>query len=486
MKESTISDNKSIASDNRSIRLDEETRNLKELGESIYVPRQTEIMINKEGNDNSLNEEKEIILDNDINKIKENDSQIKLSIISNSLSNIKDTKKREEKSEISKIIFNGNRINTLILEKKKNIELHLKIDKDKSSKEGHTIYEISTIVKNEKKLEKNILCYRRYNNFNSLYELLKRRYPHYIFPRLSPKLYTNKVIDNENLEIKRRNELEYFINEIYNHYKIGKGEEIKKFLKVTKFDQQYFENLSNYFDYPEFLKKKNEIGLINIGVNSVTSIVNYFIGKKTEEKKKRIISKKILEKEEIIDSKIKKYNLTLDEIKNIFNCLKAENKEKKSLCNNLLYLKNDNYCNENNKIIKNFNELIEINQGFNNEIYEENLKLFENEIVDPLDFCILDLEGEIRAIQRFKIFLQNYNQIINYKSQDKDNKAMLEEQIRIKEDINLYEETLIKEIERVEEKYTKAYNDIIHKLCIILSNSTEILIEKYKNSHFVK
>lgn len=478
----------SIISDNKSIRLDDETN---DFGESICVPRQTQIMNNNGDNDNSLNEEKEINLSNinsslNINKDKENESKINLSINLNSLSNIKDNKKRAEKSELRKIICHGNRINSLILAKKKNISIHLKIDKEKSSKEGHTIYEISTIVEKVNELEKNILCYRRYNNFNLLYELLKKRYPHYIFPRLSPKLYTNKVIDNENLEMKRRNELEYFINEIYDHYKIGKGEEIKKFLKETKFDKHYFENSNNFFEYPEFFKKKNESGLISMGVNGVTSLVSYFIGKKSSEKNERIIAKKILNEEEKVDLKIKKYNSTLDEIKNIFKCLKIENKEKKSLYNNLLYLKNENDCNENNTIKKNFNELIEINKEFSNEKYEEILQLFEIEIVNPLDFCILDLEGEIRAIERFKIFLQNYNTIINYKNQGKDNKGIYEEQIKIKEDINLYEETLIKEMERVEENYTKIYNDIIHKLCIILSNSTEILIEKYKNSNLVK
>jgi hypothetical protein len=287
---------------------------------------------------------------------------------------------------------------------------------------------------------------------------------------------------------KRRKELEYFINEIYNHNIMGKGVEIKKFLNEIKFDKDYLENLGNFYDYPETIKKINESGngLINMGVNSITNMIYYFGGKNSINKNERENSKKILGQKEKVQKKIEKFNLTFVEIKNIYDCLKNENKEIKSLCNNLSYLNNEINSNDNNINKKNFNEIIIINQEFDNERYEYITKVFEEEILNRLDFCILDLEGQKRAIERYDSFLQNYNKIVNYKIKPEDSKKLLEEKTKIKDDINIFEETLINELERVEENITKIFNDIIHKICIVLKDSTEIIKDKYKNSYMAK
>lgn len=474
MTESTISDNKSV-------RIDDDTPSLSGIEDSMIVQKQTIKPKNNEESDVSFGEEREINLNN-----------IKSSInIENNNKEVKNQEKQNsiiQSKEANKIISHGNKISSLILEKKKNIKLHLKIDKEKSIKNKHTIYEISTIVENKKlkTLEKNILCTRRYDNFNSFYELLKKRYPHFVFPRLSPKY--NNLLEDEFILEKRRKELEYFINEIYNHNIIGKGEEIKKFLNNTKFDKDYFENLGNFFDYPETIKKINDngSGLINMGVTRFTNMINYFGGKNNVNKNERENSKKILGQTEKVQKKIEKYNLTFVEVKNIYECLKNENKEIKSLSNNLSYLNNEINSNDNNINKKHFNEIIIINQEFNNDIYEDISNMFEEQIVNPLDFCILDLEGQKRAIERYDTFLQNYNKIINYNIKPEDNKIIHEEKTKIKNDIEIFEENLIKELERVEENITKIFNDIIHKICIILNNSTKILIDKYKNSYMAK
>ena len=471
-------------SDNKSVRIDDDTPSLSGVEESLIMQKQTIKPKNNDDSESSFAEEREINLSN-----------IKTSInLDNNNKEIKDQEKqniiqnKEIKKEKSKIISHGNKISSLILEKKKNIKLHLKIDKEKSAINKHTIYEISTIVENKKlnALEKNILCTRRYDNFNSFYELLKKRYPHFVFPRLSPKY--NNLLEDENILEKRRKELEYFINEIYNHNIMGKGVEIKKFLNEIKFDKDYFENLGNFYDYPETIKKINESGngLINMGVNSITNMIYYFGGKNSIDKNERENSKKILGQKEKVQKKIEKFNLTFVEIKNIYDCLKNENKEIKSLCNNLSYLNNEINSNDNNINKKNFNEIIIINQEFDNERYEYITKVFEEEILNRLDFCILDLEGQKRAIERYDSFLQNYNKIVNYKIKPEDSKKLLEEKTKIKDDINIFEETLINELERVEENITKIFNDIIHKICIVLKDSTEIIKDKYKNSYMAK
>ena len=496
----------SIRSDEKSIKLDDEAPNLMD---SVYRPKQTQTIINDEENDNNSSEEREYNLDSNKNSLnlsikKENKKEEQNNMNLSSFSIIANEENEQKKEKDNKTIMQGNKIrSSLILDQKKNLKLYLKIDKEKTSKEKYTIYEISTLIENKKSLnpiEKNILCYRRYSNFQTFYELLKIRYPHFIFPRLSPKIYINKVIDVNTVididkaigidkvigidknnvidEERRRLQLEYFLNEIFNHNSIGKGEELKKFLYETKFDTQYFKNSSNFFDYPECTKKLNDNGIINYGVNVVTNTFNYLLGKKTFDKNVSINSNKILGKKEKVNKQIKKYQLTLEQMKNIYECLKEENNEKKDINRNLLFLKdqNNNSNIENNIDKKQFNEITEINQEF-----EKKIIFFENDIINPFDFCLLDLIGEKKAIKRYSIFLQNYNNIINYKKQDKDSNAILEEQSKIKKDIDKYEKTLIEEIERVEGNITKIYNEIINRLCIYLINNTKEQIDNYKN-----
>lgn len=483
----------SAMSDNKSIRLDDDSKSYKDLEESLCIPKQTLTVKNNDDN-SSLNDEKEINLGSNLSlKLNNNENNEKLGKLSNQNNKIK-----EKKVEKSKITL-GNVINSLILEKKKNITIHLKIDKEKSSKKGYTVHEISKIIENkESNIEKNILCYRRYDNFSSLFELLEVKYPHYIFPSVPQK---NPSINNINiiketlkkddlfLE-KRKNELEYFINEVYNHRKIGKGEEIKKFLNETTFDQNYFRNLINCFDYPECMKQINNKGLIGKGIESITNTLantyNYYMGKNNSDKKNGM-PKKFMEIKEKVGKKLEKYRQTSENIAVIYECLKLENTEKASLNNNLLTLKNEN--NKENSAYNNFKELIEINQEFNNndkDSCEEDLKFFEDKIVNPLNFSLLDLEGEKKAIERYEKFLENYNYIINYKIGDNDSKIILEEQNKIKNDITIYEEVLDKELERAEENNIKIYNEIIHNLSIFLQNDTRIFIEKYKNCNAFK
>lgn len=459
--------------DNKSVVLDDDCS----INKSVYAPKRTQVVEEDHDNENILSEMKED-LTLSINNF---DTNIKKSIELNTWDN-------EQKDER---ISHGNRINPFILEKNKNVNtdiLNLKIDKEKSSKEGYTIYEIYSFFKNKKsnEIEKKIYCYRRYDNFNTFNKVLKDRYPQYIFPKLSPKIYYNKII-NVDEEI-RRFELQYYINEIYNHSIIGKNEEFHKFLTEAKFDKDYFKSLGKRFYYPEIKKILDNTGLISNGVNTITNMVtnnfNYYImGKKNCGENNTPKSKNILKEEKKVNEKIEKYKLTLTEIKNIYNALKEENKIKNDISKNFVFLKGESNNEENDEIIKTFNELTNINSDYDNKKNLEYLESFDKKIIKSLEFCILNLEGEAEAIKRYKTFLQDYNNIINYKIQDKDNKVITYEQTKIKEDIELYEETLINEINKINENTTKNYNDVINNLFIYLYNDTEEFINKYNNTH---
>ena len=475
MRESNISDVSSIQNSNYS-------SNRKDYEDSIVIQKQVQTIKGKDDEDISFSSfnnsmisvNKSINNQEDSNNSKVIDKQN--SIASDDDNKIKLNNKNKKTTKL------GNKINYMMLETDTNNNLHLRQDKERSEHKGYTVYEISKIIEDKK----HILCYRRYDNFSKFYEALKIRYPHYIIPKLSPKKIMAKVYDDQVFIEQRRKELEFFINEIYSHDVMGKSEELQKFLNGANFDKQYFNSLLKSFDYPETLKKINENkGIITKGMKGVSDIYNYFVGNKTEKDNQRENAKKIFEKTENLDKKLEKYNSIYEEIKIIYKSFIDEREEKKFMINNLLFMKNEgNY--ENNSVKNKFNELVELNQNYNFKKSDKFLQTFEAKIVDALNFCILYLNGEQKAIKRYKNFLENYNEIINYQKQEKDSNKIDIEQNNIKTDIETYENNLLKEIEKIEDKTNKEYENIIHTLIMSLKDSTGEFVELYENSNFVK
>ena len=475
MRESNISDVSSIQNSNYS-------SNRKDYEDSIVIQKQVQTIKGKDDEDISFSSfnnsmisvNKSINNQEDSNNSKVIDKQN--SIASDDDNKIKLNNKNKKTTKL------GNKINYMMLETDTNNNLHLRQDKERSEQKGYTVYEISKIIEDKK----HILCYRRYDNFSKFYEALKIRYPHYIIPKLSPKKIMAKVYDDQVFIEQRRKELEFFINEIDSHDVMGKSEELQKFLNGANFDKQYFNSLLKSFDYPETLKKINENkGIITKGMKGVSDIYNYFVGNKTEKDNQRENSKKIFEKTENLDKKIEKYNSIYEEIKIIYKSFIDEREEKKFMINNLLFMKNEgNY--ENNSVKNKFNELVELNQNYNFKKSDKFLQTFEAKIVDSLNFCVLYLNGEQKAIKRYKNFLENYNEIINYQKQEKDSNKIDIEQNNIKTDIETYENNLLKEIEKIEDKTNKEYENIIHTLIMSLKDSTGEFVELYENSNFVK
>ena len=470
-------------SDSNSVQYSDDSSNKNEIEESTIIQKQVQSVRKKD--------------DEEINMSTFSNSTISLNQsinIPEKANNNKEVNKENQKEE-DKIIKNtnnnlkkkktnlGNKINHMILDPDKSSHLYLKKDEQKSKQKNHTIYTIYKIGENK---EEQILCSRRYKYFNQFYEVLKMRYPHYIYPKLNPKSIMAKVKDDPIFIEQRRKELEFFINEINTHEIIGKGEELKKFLYVTKFDKQYFYYPENVFDYPETLKKIEENkGIISKGMKSAKNLYNYFVGNKNQISSEREKAKIIFEKMKKLQKKIEKFNTTFEEIKNIYKSFKDEYKEKEYIANNFLYMKIEGNF-ENNFDKKKFNELVELNQNYSYEKSKLFLENLENKIVDPLNFCILYLYGEQKAINRYHNFLEKYEEIINYKKLEKDSKRIDIEQENIKKDIEIYENILLNEIEKIEDKTNKEFENIIHILIISLKDSTEEFVELYKNSNFIK
>ena len=118
-----------------------------------------------------------------------------------------------------------------------------------------------------------------------------------------------------------------------------------------------------------------------------------------------------------------------------------------------------------------------------NELFLHN---FEQEIVYKLDYCLLYLKGEEKAINRYKNFLEKYKEIINYTKGPKDDDRIDYEQSCIKKDIEKYENNLLKEIGEIEEKMNKKFEDIIHALIIHLKTMAEESVELFKENDLIK
>jgi hypothetical protein len=155
--------------------------------------------------------------------------------------------------------------------KRKISKYNLKLLKHYLSIGSYKNYEISMI--NEKN-EKRILCYRRYDNFDSFYNKLKKKYPFVVFPKLSGKNALTKIINDNEFLNRRRRQLNYFLNYLYNHNKLKEVREFIKFVNDPEFDEEYFKREENPYHFPEAEKSNETISNKIYGVFS--NITSYF------------------------------------------------------------------------------------------------------------------------------------------------------------------------------------------------------------------
>ena len=444
-------------------------------------------------NNNQQDEEFEIENNDNINdhqKKNEHDSDIELK---NKFSDTELNNKAQEessKTEEKKIInFNmnsgiGNSLSSLINNNRRKDAIIMEIDEEKSKKNKFTVYQLIEVKNNSnlylndsnnKEKDKRILCFRRYSDFDKFYNALKFRYPHCIFPRLSGKKYINNE-DKVFLEL-RRKELQYFINRLYFHEEISKSEEFKRFINSV-FDPKYYDNLPKKYCYPECEKASNEKGYFSMGMSKLKG----FLGK-TKEKKQTENEKEILKREEEFKNKDTKYLELINEIKNLYESAQETKNEYNTISNNFLYIKTDEDKNyeieeENNKNC--FNELIELNQNLS-KIYEQNTKQYLVDLMDQLNFCILDVEGINRAIERYRTFLEEYEKVKNTK---KDNKYVAEEKSKIEKDKEEFESFLLKDLKKYDKDNKQIYEEIIAKLILYIQKINEEELESFNNTNF--
>ena len=380
---------------------------------------------------------------------------------------------------------NGNSISSLQINRKKDVIL-IEIDEEKTNRNKYTVYQLIELKNNSnfnmndidsknQNNEKSILCYRRYSDFDKFYNILKLRYPHCIFPRLSLKGF--KFNEDKIFLENRRKELQYFINRLYFHEEISKSEEFKHFINSI-FDPQYYDNLPKKYSYPECEKVNNDKGYFSLGMNKIKG----FFGN-TKVHNQSESEREILKREDEFKNKVNKYNDLLKEIKILYESAEETKKEYKIISNNFLYVKGDN-----NKDMENdednckniFNELIDLNQNIS-KIYEDNTKIYLMDIMDQLNYCILDVEGINRAIERFNNFIKEYEKVNNTKNA---NKYVSIEKSKIEKDKDEFERILLNDLKKYDKENKQIYELIIQKLIFYIHKINEEELKAFNNTSF--
>lgn len=451
------------------------------------INQMSEMINNNKEEDDFQIENNEI--QNDPNKKSENDSTIEIKNINNNNNSNNNNEKINENKErkiITNLNTNNNSIPSFNFNKRKDVII-IEIDEEKSKLKKYTVYQLIEIKNNSNSYlnnydskiqdtEKKILCYRRYSEFDKFYNTLKFRYPHCIFPRLSEKRY----LDNENqifLE-NRRKELQYFINKLYFHEEISKSEEFKRFLN-SGFDEKYYTNLPKKYSYPECEKVNNEKGYISMGMNKIKGLFST-----AKEHKQSEDEKNILKREEEFKNKGIKYNELLKEIKNLYDSVEETKREYKTISNNILFLKDDNSkenINEEDDCKSNFNELIDLNKNLSEDI-DNNTKVYLVDIIDQLKYCILEVEGINRAIERFNNFIKEYEKVKNTKS---SNKYVSIEQSKIEDDKAEFERFILQDLKKYDKEYEHIYEQIIDKLIFYIRKINEDNMEAFNKTNLV-
>ena len=398
-------------------------------------------------------------------------------INNNNNSNNKDEIKEIPERQLLNLNKDNSSFSSFNSEKKKDAII-LEVDEEKTKRNNFTVYQLIEIKQDSNsynKKTKKILCYRRYSEFDKFYNKLKSRYPHCIFPRLSQKLYIKKE-DPINVE-NRRKELQYFLNRLYYHEEISKSEEFKRFINST-FDAQYFDNLPNKYSYPESFKANNDQSYWTLGMKKIKGLFSNTKEHTQSEKEKQILSR-----EEEFKNKSTKYSDLLKDIKNLYENVEATKNEYKLISNNMLFLKDDKNKKDDNDdedYKNNFNELIDLNKNLS-EIYDNNTKNDLVDIIDQLNYCILDVEGINRAIERFRNFIKDYETVKNAKAV---NKYVSEEKSKVEHDKEDFEDNILKDLKKYDRENDFIYEQIIEKLINYIKKINEDGLKAFNETNF--
>ena len=358
---------------------------------------------------------------------------------------IKNDKKEEKKNE-------GNLINI------RNIEDKLILEKEEGNSKKE--YHIVSYSGNESFIKSRI----NYEDFINMNEALIKKFPYFCFPKVSPK---------ETIKEERQLELEYYLNTVYQNFNLEVDEILQR---------GTIKDISNQFYYPYCTKAINDSKSIFSSSFSyfksmkvVSQSINYF---KSENKNDNDISKIEECSDCLLDKFYDKFKTIQKQLKDIYKNFVEENELKKCLKMNLLFIKNQI---SNFEEQKNFDKIISENENYDYNINKKFEEFFFKDIIMPINFGILDMEGLIQAKERAKTYFKMFNKIIKFENKIQS-QNIIEEKKNCKKDMENYKNNLISEIKKLEKKLEKCFRNTMNNLYIFLKNTTENVLDKYKNT----
>lgn len=355
-------------------------------------------------------------------------------------------------------------------------------------------YEISLITfsgqneENQLKEKKKILCYRRYSNFFTFYSTLQRLYPHYIFPKLSEKNFLTKLTNSTPFLERRRIQLKFLINYLYNHPYLSQTKLFIKFIKDAEFDDNYYNEITPCFYYPEITRLSSG--------NIITKIsFNYFYNKiyPTQKIEKSEREVEITKNEEFYKSISEKVNQMFIELNKIIIAMNQDENILNDMTRTFLFLKSK----------KEFSHLYNEEKSCN-VIYQLSIDLYENykstmkslsldEFVDLFDEYNLMLSGVCEGFDRYNEFIKLCNKVFTVCEECEKNgykgtniEKVRKEAEQVVMDKTEFEDKLTEEIIFFSKKYQNMFENLIQGFFTILNtlNQEEMTILKETTGKF--
>ena len=331
---------------------------------------------------------------------------------------------------------------------------------------SHKMYEIIYMSIGQ---EKEIKCYRRYDNFSQLHKKLQYKYPYIVIPNLPPKSPLNKIIQlDKSFYEKRRLQLTFYLNFLSRHPFLKETKEFTKFITDPNFDSQFFQRTSNDNPLPSFTSSPSDMLR-----NKLYSVLN-FMG--TGGKVREINNDEVTIKNMTIHYKniLGKYQDMRTSICEYLNTIEIEGDEYNKFSEVLVYLK-DSFINDENskdKLLDYSDYCKKISKSNTNSL--SNIKQLENK----LDSLIFLLSGICNSLESYCNFIKRFENVNKMKNSAKEGNWENINSITIEYDAcinlkNIWDQSLTQETSyyvTVFEKITSKILKEFHALLFIIND----------------
>ena len=325
---------------------------------------------------------------------------------------------------------------------------------------SHKVYELIYMRSNG---DKEIKCYRRYDNFYQFHQKLKKKYPYIIIPNLTPK---KNLLVSVSFE-KRRLQLIFYLNFIGRHSQLKETREFIKFINDPNFDSHFFQLTSLDNPLPSFNSSTSEMLK-----NKFYSVLNFMGGVKSRAMNNDEISLKNMAIH--YNNILTKYKDIKNSICEYLNTINIEGDEYRKFSEILVYLK-DSFIN----VEHSTDSLMNYSQ-YSSVISKANLNNItkSDQLDNKLEAMIYLLGGICDSLDSYCSFIKRFENVEQMKKAAKegnwDNINLIINEYDICVNYkNLCEQSLTQEVQYfigLFEKSTKNILEEFHNILIKVNN----------------